>query len=181
MTSYCKLFSALGVAVLCAAFARPGIADDGIAKETRSGAPLSDRVQAGQLDEKTSGPNIRAGQLQGMNLQNLQGKSVGEIKDLVIDAQTGHVRYVAVTYGGFLGVGDKMFAVPFAAIKYQRDPDDADDFIAILDVTQQQLKGAVGFDQDHWPNFADEQFTQDLDKRYGVDRNLTAPRGTNVK
>jgi len=174
MTLNWKLVSAFGVAMLCAPISRTGIAD-----EARSGAV--DRTRAGQLDDKTSGTNIRVSQLQGMNLQNLQGKSVGEIKDLVIDAQTGRVRYVAVTYGGFLGVGDKMFAVPFEAIKYQRDPDDANDFIAVLNVTQQQLKGAVGFDQEHWPNFADTQFTRDLDKRYRIDRSANPPRDSSVK
>ena len=72
----------------------------------------------------------------GTNLQNDQGESVGEINDLVLDANTGRVRYLAVTYGGFLGVGDKLFAVPFEAVKVRQDRDDADEYVLVLNVTR---------------------------------------------
>tara|TARA_R110002111_G_scaffold153375_1_gene220243 strand:+ start:233886 stop:234863 length:978 start_codon:yes stop_codon:yes gene_type:complete len=127
------------------------------------------RAKAGQLDDKTTGANIRASQLSGMNIQNSQGKSVGEINDIVLDSSQGKVRYAAVTYGGFLGVGSKMFAVPFEAFKVQQNPKDQDEYVLVLNVTQEQLEGAQGFDNEHWPNFADPKFTKDLHKRYGVD------------
>jgi hypothetical protein len=92
----------------------------------------------------------------------------------VIDG-SGKVRYAAVTYGGVLGVGSKMFAVPFEAFKVKMDPDDADDedpdYVLTLDVTKEQLEGDQGFDNDHWPDFADSKFTQELDRRYKVQRN----------
>ncbi len=142
-------------------------------------------TDAGKLDAKTTGANVRASQLIGVNLQNANGESVGEVNDLVIDSRTGRVRYAAVTYGGFLGMGDKLFAVPFEAFKVQHDPDDPndpDDFVMVLNVTKQQLEGAVGFDQDHWPNMADQKWARDLDARYGVDRNRmrNRNRGTGV-
>ena len=87
---------------------------------------------------------------------------------------SGKVRYAAVTYGGVLGVGSKMFAVPFEAFKVKVDPDDANDndpdYVLTLDVAKEQLDGAQGFDNDHWPDFADTKFTQELDRRYKVDR-----------
>lgn len=130
-------------------------------------------VTAARLDEKTGGATIRASKLMGMDLQNDQGQSVGEINDLVLDANTGRVRYAAVTYGGFLGLGDKLFAVPFEAFKVRQDPDDADDYVMVLNVTKEQLEGAQGFDEDHWPDMANTQWAQELDKRYGVDRTRT--------
>lgn len=130
------------------------------------------RERAGQLDSVTSGANVRVSQLTGMNIQNPQGKAVGEINDLVIDARSGKIRYAAVTYGGFLGIGNKMFAVPWEAFKIQADPNDRDSTVLVLNVTQQQLEGAVGFDEDSWPNFADATFTAEVDKRYGVDRRM---------
>lgn len=129
-----------------------------------------ERSQAGKLDDKTAGANIRASQLIGMNIQNRKGESVGKVNDIVLDASTGKIRYAAVTYGGFVGIGDKMFAVPFEVFKCQQDPNDRDEHVLVLDVTQKQLEGAKGFDQDHWPNFGDHNFTGQLDKRYGVDR-----------
>ncbi len=132
----------------------------------------TDRAAAGQLDDKTTGTNIRASQLMGMNIQNAKGESVGEINDIVLDARSGRVRYAAVTYGGLLGIGDKLFAVPFEALNCRRDPDDADSHILVLNVTQSQLEGVQGFDQDHWPNFADRKFTSDIDRQYGIERRM---------
>ncbi len=143
--------------------------------KVRPGNTAAGNSNVGALDDKTMGTTVRASQLIGMNLQNSEGKSVGEINDIVLDARSGKVRYAAVTYGGFLGMGDKMFAVPFEAFKVRQNPDDpadAGDYVMVLDVTQVQLKGAVGFDQDHWPNMADKNFVRDLHKRYGVEVNL---------
>jgi len=140
--------------------------------------PQSDSARSiGKLDEKTAGATVRASQLIGANLQNSAGDSVGEINDLVLDG-SGKVRYAAVTYGGVLGVGSKLFTVPFEAFKVKMDPDDANeddaddiDYVLTLDVTKDQLDGAQGFDSDKWPDFADTKFTQELDRRYNVNRN----------
>lgn len=126
-----------------------------------------------KLDDKTSGATVRASKLIGTNLKNSNDESVGEIKDLVLDATSGKVRYVAVTYGGFLGLGSKLFAVPFEAFRVQQNTSalTPGDYALTLDVNKDQLKGAQGFDNDHWPDFADTKITQDLDRRYNVDRN----------
>jgi sporulation protein YlmC with PRC-barrel domain len=126
--------------------------------------------QLSQLDKRTSGANIRASKLIGMNLQNDQGQSVGEIDDLVIDGNTGKIRYAAVKYGGFLGVGDKLFAVPFEAFKVQPERGSQNEYVLTLDVSKNQLKNAQGFDKDNWPNFADRNFTNEVDRQYGIDR-----------
>jgi sporulation protein YlmC with PRC-barrel domain len=124
----------------------------------------------GQIDSVTSGATVRASQMIGMAVHDAKGESVAEINDLVLDPRTGKVRYAAVTYGGFLGLGDKLFAVPFEAFTVQADPDDADEVILVLNINEQMLENAQGFDQDNWPNFGDKSFTDQLDKRYGVDR-----------
>ncbi|QDT90224.1 PRC-barrel domain-containing protein [Gimesia algae] len=129
------------------------------------------QAKTSKLDSKTSGTNVRVSQLNGMNIQNSQGKSVGEIKDIAINVTQGNVQYAAVTYGGFLGVGNKMFAVPFKAFKLKQNPEDPEEQILILNVTQQQLEGAQGFDEDHWPDFADPDFSKELHKRYRIDIN----------
>ncbi len=97
---------------------------------------------------------------------------------MVLDSRTGRVRYAAVTYGGFLGLGDKLFAVPFEAIKTKADRQDAGEYVLVLNVTQAQLEGAQGFDQDNWPNMADKNFAMELDRRYGVDRMRDRKRGS---
>ena len=71
-----------------------------------------------------------------------------------------------------MGIGDKLFAVPWEAFRCVQDPDDADEYNLVLDVTPEKLKGATGFDQETWPNFADQSFTSELDTRYGVKRDV---------
>jgi hypothetical protein len=138
-----------------------------------AGRSANNNQDIGKLDSKTAGATIRASQLIGTNLKNSNGDSVGEIKDLVIDG-SGKVRYAAVTYGGFLGVGSKLFAVPFKAFHVRQNPNDRNDrgdYVLTLDVTKDQLNGAQGFDTDRWPDFADTKFTQELDRRYNIGRN----------
>ena len=140
---------------------------------TRTAA--SSKPGVSKLDDKTSGANVRATSLIGMNLQNSRDESIGEVKDLVIDAISGKVHYAAVTYGGFLGVGSKLFAVPFEAFRVRPNTSEftPGDYVLSLDVTKEQLDGAQGFDVDHWPDFANAGFTQELDRRYNVNRSAT--------
>jgi sporulation protein YlmC with PRC-barrel domain len=122
-----------------------------------------------KLDSTTTGPGIRASKLMGMKIQNSQKVSVGQIKDIVVDPRSARIEYVAVTYGGFLGLGDKMFAVPMQAIKVQQDPDNRDRVVLVLDVTKEQMDGAQGFDESNWPNFSDEKFSGELNRRYRLE------------
>ncbi len=88
--------------------------------------------------------------INGDNVRNPSGEDLGTIKDLMIDLTTGNVRFAVVSFGGFLGVGDKLFAVPFEALQV-----DADNECFVLDVDKEKLESAPGFDDDNWPNFAD--------------------------
>ena len=137
-------------------------------------APAATNAQTGaavgKLDDKTSGSTVRVSQLMGANIQNPKAESVGEVSDIVVDAATGKVRYAAVTYGGVLGIGNKLFAVPWEAFQCVQDPDDANEYHLVLDVTQAKLDGAEGFDEDHWPNLGDPAIGTELDRRYGVKR-----------
>jgi sporulation protein YlmC with PRC-barrel domain len=175
-----KMSNSLAFLTMLGVLAAQGIAQDG---GTRVRINQSEtQVQTDQIDSKTIGSVIRASELTGMNIESPEGESLGEINDLVLDVRTGKVQYAAVTYGGFLGIGDKMFAVPFEAFQWRRDKDDADDYHLVLTVTKQQMEGAVGFDQDRWPNFADENFTRDLDRRYNIDRRQrNRDRGVGVR
>ena len=131
---------------------------------------VREAARVGQLDPKTTGTGVRVSQLIGMNIQNDRGESVGEINDIVLNSSTGSVEYVAVTYGGLFGLGDKLFAVPYEAMTAKRDANQRDTYVLVMNVTQQQLEGAKGFDQDHWPDVADDGFLDDMYKRYKVQR-----------
>ncbi|MDZ4850240.1 MAG: PRC-barrel domain-containing protein [Pirellulaceae bacterium] len=113
---------------------------------------------------------IRASHLIGMNIENQAGESLGEVNDLMLDSETGKINYAAVTYGGFLGIGNKMFAVPYEAFHTKVDPNNAKQNTLVLNVSESELKGAVGFDEQNWPNFADKDFVDDLHRRYHLRR-----------
>jgi sporulation protein YlmC with PRC-barrel domain len=167
-------FQKMGLALLIASTSGPGAWSVANGQErvpnNSNNAVKAEGANVGQLDTNMVGANIRASKLIGMNIYNTQGESLGQIKDIVIDANTGVVRYAAVTYGGFLGVGNKMFAVPFEAFKSRPSPTDKNRHVLTLDVDQKTLQGAEGFDENLWPNLADEKFTQELDRRYKVER-----------
>ena len=132
--------------------------------QTTAVAPASgaDRPAHEQINR-----SYRASELMGVNVQNSARESVGEIKDLVLDAASGRVRYVALSVGGFLGVGDRLFAVPYDALTFSAEvkPGDRDPVVSptgrlhrvvgVLDVSKEHFKGDQGFDQEKWPNFAD--------------------------
>jgi sporulation protein YlmC with PRC-barrel domain len=158
------------------AAAAPATADTNRTSETNVANRNVAKPGLSKLDEKTIGGTVRASKLIiGTNLKNSNDESVGEIKDLVMDANSGKIRYVAVTYGGFLGLGSKLFAVPFEAFRVRQNTSalTPGDYMLTLDVTKDQLSGAEGFDSDHWPDFANATFTQELDRRYKVDRSQT--------
>jgi sporulation protein YlmC with PRC-barrel domain len=110
---------------------------------------------------------LRAQDILGMNVRNAKGEELGDVKDLMVDLEhPARVRYAALDYGGFLGVGDKLFAVPWDAMKVRHDADD--EVFLELDVTKESLKNAPGFDKDHWPNFADSHWADQVHKHYTV-------------
>lgn len=85
----------------------------------------------------------------GNKVVNPEGEELGTIKELMIDVDDGQVAYAVLSFGGFLGLGDKLFAVPLEALTF-----DAEDHTTILDVDKEVLKNAPGFDKDHWPDTA---------------------------
>lgn len=107
-------------------------------------------------------PNyLSASTLTGDDVQNTQGESLGDLKDLMIDLSTGKVAYAVVSFGGVMGMGNKLFAVPWDALKV-----DGDNKQLILNTPKDQLKDAPGFDKDQWPNFADSAFADKVQGYY---------------
>lgn len=125
-----------------------------------------DNLQETAAREKAS--VFRASALIGMDVQNTAGTDLGEIEDVTIHEHTGKVEYVAISFGGFLDIQDKLFAVPWDRLHIKRvgDPQD-DDWIAVMDVTKETLERAQGFNQDDWPEKASDAFPE-------VDRGLRA-------
>jgi PRC-barrel domain len=116
---------------------------------------------------------IRGNTFIGANVENPQGQNLGEIKDLVIDRASGRLAYAVVSFGGFLGVGEKLFAVPWGAFAQPK----ADKETFVLDVDKERLTNAPGFDAHNWPQMASREWVTSLYSYYNVPPYWTASTG----
>ncbi len=110
----------------------------------------------------TYNTTLSASSLNGEDVKNSQGEDLGTIKDMMIDTATGQVEYYVLSFGGFLGMGDKLFAIPPQAMTVNTE-----DECMILNVDKEKLKNAPGFDDDNWPNTADNSFRDSVYDYYG--------------
>jgi sporulation protein YlmC with PRC-barrel domain len=114
----------------------------------------------GKVVAATSFPTSK---LKGLNVKNTKGENIGSIDDLVIGLADGKVNYAAMSVGGVLGIGDKLFAVPFRELKFNHGKDEMH---FVLDISKEKLEQAPGFNKDNWPDFADPQWRDQVDKYY---------------
>jgi len=85
----------------------------------------------------------------GAKVLSTAGEELGTLKELVIDLDDGRIAYAVLSFGGFLGLGDKLFAIPWEALIM-----DVEENRFILDLDKEVLKHAPGFDKDNWPDNA---------------------------
>jgi len=117
-------------------------------------------------------PIYRSSAVVGMTVKNMAGETVGSIDDLVLDAKTGKIRYVALSVGGFLGIGNRLFAIPWSSLDLKQEGHSSH---FVLDVDKEKLKNAPGFDKNNWPDLADPRFGADVDRYFGVEPSKTEP------
>lgn len=98
----------------------------------------------------------------GQNVYNMKDENIGDIKDLMIDPNNSEVVYAVISFGGFMGIGDKLFAMPLKAFQFS----DNDDTIR-LDISKEKLENAPSFDKDNWPMTADYEFVDSVYGHYG--------------
>jgi sporulation protein YlmC with PRC-barrel domain len=104
---------------------------------------------------------LSASSLKNTQVRNPQGDDLGKIEEVMLDQPSGKVAYAVLSFGGFLGMGDKLFAIPWKSIRL-----DQKDEQAILDVQPEVLENAPGFDKDNWPDFADPQWGERIHAHY---------------
>jgi len=94
---------------------------------------------------------------------NTQDENLGDIKEIMLDMRSGRVSYAVLSFGGFLGLGEKLFAVPWSALKL-----DTVNKRFVLNASKDRLESAPGFDKDAWPNMADPAWEQGVHDFYGT-------------
>jgi sporulation protein YlmC with PRC-barrel domain len=117
-------------------------------------------------DRSDGGPGpglMGANTLDGNDVFNRQDEDLGDIKEIMLDMSNGRVAYAVLSHGGFLGMGDKLFAVPWSALTL-----DTVNKRFVLDVSKDRLENAPGFDKDQWPDMADTTWNKEIHDYYGV-------------
>jgi len=112
--------------------------------------------------KKGPGPRVMAAStLEDDNVVNPAGDKLGEIAEIMIDVPSGRVAYAVLSVGGFLGIGEKLLAIPWRALKI-----DPPNHRFVLNVSKERLEQAEGFDKDRWPSMADERWATQLHDYY---------------
>ena len=124
---------------------------------------IADDKSADQKTNSAVTHHFRTSAIEGMSVRNHEDEHLGKVKDLVIELETGTIVYAALDFGGFIGIGDKLFAVPWDAFKLEAN-DKGEHLVRAT--TKEKLKSAPGFDKSHWPVAGDPAWSH-VDKFYG--------------
>src|ERR1700730_12838811 len=111
------------------------------------------------------GPDVmNAASLIDDDVVDAAGDDLGKIEAIMLDVTSGRIAYAVLSFGGFLGMGSKLFAIPWSALTL-----DARQKRFVLDASKERLESAPGFDKDHWPSMADRAWATDVHAYYDVE------------
>jgi sporulation protein YlmC with PRC-barrel domain len=115
---------------------------------------MTDEIRLGSLSATT---------LIGDPVRNSEDEDLGKIEDLMIDLDTGCIVYAVLSFGGILGMGGKLFAIPWSSLRV-----DMEEECFRFDVDKETLEEAPGFDEDNWPSPQDYGIVTTVYQFYGV-------------
>lgn len=131
---------------------------------TTTGVDQGARI-VGKGNEDVSGPGpdiMAASTLDGDKILSTDGEEVGKVKEIMLDVQAGRIAYVVMSCGGFLGIGDKLLAIPWNALTL-----DTTRKCFLVSLSSERIKNAPGFDKQHWPAMADATWATSVHQYYG--------------
>lgn len=126
---------------------------------------------AGPDQRRGPGPHLMgADTLVGNDVYNKSAEDLGDIKEIMLDMRSGRVSYAVLSFGGFMGMGEKLFAVPWEALTL-----DTENKRFTLDVERSRLESAPGFNKDQWPDMADPGWEKGIHAWYGTEPRTLPP------
>jgi len=108
----------------------------------------------------------RASRVLGGKVTNPQGEDLGKIEEVVINPNTGSIQYAVLSFGGIMGLGDKLFALPWTLLKPTNIPEGRKDQHFLLNVDKAKLEKAPGFPKNNWPDISAPTWSQEIDRYY---------------
>lgn len=106
---------------------------------------------------------LSSSSLTGDPVVNPEGEKLGKLEEIMVDIDSGVIAYAVIGFGGFLGRGEKLFAVPWGAVSV-----DTEEKRLVVDIDPATLDDALGFDPQHWPAFSDLEWASKLHSHYSV-------------
>jgi hypothetical protein len=111
-----------------------------------SGEMVSERTGRMGSAARENPDFLSAGTIKGDKVVNAAGNDLGKINELMLDLENGRIGYAVLSFGGFLGLGDKLFAIPWRALSLRLH-----EHAFTMDIPKDVLERAEGFDKDNWP------------------------------
>jgi sporulation protein YlmC with PRC-barrel domain len=121
-------------------------------------------------DADPSADIMSANSMIGGRVVNREGEDLGKIEEIMLETDNGRVAYAVLSFGGLMGMGDKLFAIPWNLLQL-----DARQQHFILNVSKERLKTAPGFDKNNWPRMADAEWSREIAGFYGQSVEWTRP------
>ncbi|RPH48147.1 MAG: PRC-barrel domain containing protein [Planctomycetota bacterium] len=115
---------------------------------------------------RAKGGIVDSDEIVGCKVENPKGENLGKIESVMLDLGEGRVIYAVLSFGGFLGMGDKLFPVPIDALSFKAD-EKGKIQRCILDIDKDTLKDAPGYDKDNLPSTADRSYASSVYTYYG--------------
>jgi hypothetical protein len=97
----------------------------------------------------------------GIEVKNASKESLGKICEIMLDKFSGKSTYVVLESGSILGLGGKLFALPWNSLHFNPEED-----CFILNIDKEKLKNAPGFDKNNWPDTADSTWAESISEYY---------------
>lgn len=108
---------------------------------------------------------VRSKEVLSVAVKNMEDEDLGIIEEIMLDKINGNVVYLVLNSGSFLGMGGRLFAIPWNAIHY-----DTNEECFILDIEKETLKEAPSFDKDNWPDMANSTWADTVVDYFNPER-----------
>jgi hypothetical protein len=105
---------------------------------------------------------IASNEVEGTSVYNRQGETLGKIHNFMVDKATGQVAYAVLSFGGFLGMGESYYPLPWKALTYDTRQDGY-----VVDLDKNRLENAPNYAATTRPNWSDQSYGRSIDQFYG--------------
>ncbi|MBL8907552.1 MAG: PRC-barrel domain-containing protein [Rhizobiales bacterium] len=113
----------------------------------------------------TAGTLISAGTIRSTPVYNTGGEALGSIDDLMVDTETGRIAYALMSFGGFLGIGERIHPLPWAVLNYDRERQGY-----VVPLTRAALIDAPNYGREDAPRWGERAYEERIHDYYKTDR-----------